>query len=90
MHAEFNFSTGPERLVTLSLIMSSKSISDSSSRNEHNKTSLKPAEQQAGLESESEEPEQLSFPDGGGRAWSVAAGCAGILFCTFGYINSFG
>lgn len=30
------------------------------------------------------------FPDGGRRAWSVAIGCSGILFCTFGYINAFG
>ncbi|KAM3084668.1 hypothetical protein ACMFMG_003129 [Clarireedia jacksonii] len=32
----------------------------------------------------------MTFPDGGARAWSVAAGAAGILFCTFGYINTFG
>ncbi|TGO82216.1 hypothetical protein BPOR_0887g00020 [Botrytis porri] len=32
----------------------------------------------------------MDFPDGGARAWSVAAGAAGVLFCTFGYINSFG
>lgn len=30
------------------------------------------------------------FPDGGGRAWAVAIGTSAILFCTFGYINSFG
>ena len=30
------------------------------------------------------------FPEGGGRAWAVALGCSGILFCTFGYINAFG
>lgn len=30
------------------------------------------------------------FPEGGLRAWSVAAGNAGAMFCTFGYINSFG
>ena len=30
------------------------------------------------------------FPDGGTRAWLVACGCAGILFCTFGYANAFG
>lgn len=29
-------------------------------------------------------------PDGGLRAWMVAAGTAGILFCTMGYANSFG
>ena len=29
-------------------------------------------------------------PDGGSRAWLVAAGTAGILFCTMGYTNSFG
>lgn len=32
----------------------------------------------------------MDFPDGGARAWSVAAGAAGVLFCTFGYINAFG
>ncbi|KAA8574621.1 hypothetical protein EYC84_003873 [Monilinia fructicola] len=32
----------------------------------------------------------MDFPDGGVRAWSVAAGAAGVLFCTFGYINAFG
>ena len=34
--------------------------------------------------------EAPGFPEGGARAWSVALGCAGILFCTFGYINAFG
>jgi hypothetical protein len=31
-----------------------------------------------------------AFPEGGMRAWSVALGCGGIVFCTFGYVNSFG
>lgn len=35
-------------------------------------------------------PAAMDFPDGGFRAWSVAAGHAGAMFCTFGYINSFG
>lgn len=30
------------------------------------------------------------YPDGGLRAWSVAAGTASIMFCTLGYTNSFG
>ena len=30
------------------------------------------------------------FPEGGARAWAVAAGTGGILFCTLGYTNSFG
>ncbi|KAJ9142962.1 Riboflavin transporter MCH5 [Pleurostoma richardsiae] len=30
------------------------------------------------------------FPEGGLRAWMVAAGTGGILFCTLGYTNSFG
>ncbi|KAB8279162.1 MFS general substrate transporter [Aspergillus minisclerotigenes] len=30
------------------------------------------------------------FPDGGLRAWSVAAGAAGLMLCAFGYVNSFG
>jgi hypothetical protein len=32
----------------------------------------------------------MTFPDGGARAWAVTAGAAGLLFCTFGYINAFG
>lgn len=35
-------------------------------------------------------PSVHDFPDGGARAWSVAAGAAGVLFCTFGYGNAFG
>jgi hypothetical protein len=30
------------------------------------------------------------FPEGGLRGWSVAIGCAGVLFSTFGYVNAFG
>ena len=30
------------------------------------------------------------FPEGGAKAWGVALGCGGILFCTFGFANSFG
>jgi hypothetical protein len=57
---------------------------------EHNKIPLDSINQDADPEPKSEEPSQLSFPDGGGRAWSVAAACSGILFSTFGYVNSFG
>lgn len=39
---------------------------------------------------ERETSEALSFPEGGARAWGVAAGAAGVLFCTLGYVNSFG
>jgi hypothetical protein len=31
-----------------------------------------------------------TFPEGGARAWSVAAGTAGVTFCTLGYLNSYG
>jgi hypothetical protein len=49
--------------------------------------------------SEKESPETLlvkgdapedTFPEGGARAWCVAAGTAGVTFCTLGYLNSFG
>jgi hypothetical protein len=70
--------------------MSSGQSPNPPSRDEHNKIPLEPIEQEAGLEPRKEESEQLSFPDGGGRAWIVATACAGILFCTFGYINAFG
>lgn len=32
----------------------------------------------------------VTFPEGGTRGWATAAGAAGVLFCTFGYINTFG
>jgi hypothetical protein len=60
------------------------------SRNEHNKNTLNSINQDVNQEPKSEETTQLAFPDGGGRAWTVATACAGILFCTFGYVNSFG
>ena len=34
--------------------------------------------------------DKLEFPEGGARAWGAALGCAGIMFCTFGFANSFG
>ena len=49
--------------------------------------------------SEKQSPEDLlvkgdtpedTFPEGGARAWCVAAGTAGVTFCTLGYLNSFG
>lgn len=35
-------------------------------------------------------PAGADFPDGGPRAWSVALATSGIMFCTMGYMNSFG
>ncbi len=35
-------------------------------------------------------PHHMNYPDGGWRAWSVAYGASGVLFCTFGYANTFG
>ncbi len=37
-----------------------------------------------------EDSAQGDFPEGGLRAWIVAASASGILFCTFGYLNAFG
>ncbi|KAH8802923.1 monocarboxylate permease-like protein [Xylogone sp. PMI_703] len=34
--------------------------------------------------------DEVTFPEGGARAWGVAIGTAGVLFCTFGFANSFG
>jgi hypothetical protein len=34
--------------------------------------------------------DQVAFPEGGLRAWSVVAATAGCTFCTFGYTNAFG
>ncbi|OLN96280.1 Riboflavin transporter MCH5-like protein 2 [Colletotrichum chlorophyti] len=34
--------------------------------------------------------EEDGFPEGGTRAWLVATGTAGIMFCSLGYTNSFG
>lgn len=44
-----------------------------------------------GSEVASQVDDQASgVPDGGTQAWLVAAGTAGVLFCTMGYTNSFG
>ncbi|RFU24586.1 hypothetical protein B7463_g11751, partial [Scytalidium lignicola] len=32
----------------------------------------------------------IEFPEGGLRAWLVAGGATGVLFCNSGYINAFG
>ena len=37
-----------------------------------------------------EESSENAFPEGGARAWGVAAGCSFVLFATFGYVNAFG
>ncbi|KAL4982250.1 major facilitator superfamily domain-containing protein [Aspergillus falconensis] len=37
-----------------------------------------------------QEETRPNFPEGGPRAWSVALGNAGVMFCTLGYINSWG
>ena len=31
-----------------------------------------------------------TYPEGGAKAWGVALGAAGVLFCTMGYMNAFG
>ncbi|KAK2009679.1 riboflavin transporter MCH5 [Colletotrichum eremochloae] len=56
--------------------------------------SLRPTQQIKQPEEEKQEKATISaddgFPEGGTRAWLVAAGTACILFCTLGYTNSFG
>lgn len=39
---------------------------------------------------ESEKAQELTFPEGGAKAWGVAIGSGGMFFCTFGYVNAFG
>lgn len=58
---------------------------------------FKPFESDESVEENPTEPGDIAipasysdFPEGGFRAWSVAAGAAGVLFCTFGYANAFG
>lgn len=41
-------------------------------------------------ELEREKSQSSDFPDGGARAWLVAAGAATAFFCTLGFTNSFG
>ena len=36
------------------------------------------------------ELDTMNFPEGGARAWWVAAGNGGVMFCTLGFINTFG
>jgi hypothetical protein len=39
---------------------------------------------------EKQAPPQVTFPEGGLKAWLVAAGAALVMFGTFGYVNAFG
>jgi len=57
----------------------------------HGKTDLSLSEKQPpeDLLVKCDAPED-TFPEGGARAWCVAAGTAGVTFCTLGYLNSFG
>ena len=48
------------------------------------------APEEAGDENIEKQEQQQPFPEGGGRAWAVALGCGGTLFCTFGFANAFG
>ncbi|KAI3559231.1 riboflavin transporter MCH5 [Colletotrichum abscissum] len=65
------------------------------SRAESEKSKSTPSTDQ-GRSGEQEKHEKViqsaedDFPEGGTRAWSVAAGTAAILFCSLGYTNSFG
>ncbi|KAL1860663.1 hypothetical protein VTK73DRAFT_7213 [Phialemonium thermophilum] len=48
------------------------------------------ATQQTAVDKEPANPDVSEYPEGGLRAWLVAAGTASIMFCTMGYTNSFG
>jgi hypothetical protein len=51
---------------------------------------LRPMQLQENSQTELLKVPEIDFPDGGLRAWLVVAGAACTLFCSFGYINSFG
>lgn len=64
----------------------------------HSATALAPADAEAGViekayssvDDDKGTTPVITFPEGGARGWATAAGAAGVLFCTFGYINTFG
>lgn len=64
----------------------------------HSATTLATADTEAGIKEGSSNAADddkgtkpvITFPEGGARGWSTTAGAAGVLFCTFGYINTFG
>jgi hypothetical protein len=74
--------------------MSSTGVNDSTTDGPH---TVPLAEDRKGSSERSTEdiPEkqgqgEITFPEGGLRAWLVAIGCALVLFSTFGYVNAFG
>ena len=64
----------------------------------HSATTLATADTEAGVKEGSSNAADedkrttlvITFPEGGTRGWATTAGAAGVLFCTFGYINTFG
>lgn len=69
-----------------------KNLSSSDEKNSLSERDVVPSlDEPSALEKPSEQlPPHMVFPEGGARAWSVALGTAGVLFCTFGYANAFG
>lgn len=76
-------------------------LSNSKSENvpqSHSATTLATADTEAGVKEGSSNAADedkrttlvITFPEGGARGWATTAGAAGVLFCTFGYINTFG
>lgn len=50
-------------------------------RNQSTKDDISPTSRSSNID---------GYPEGGSRAWLVAMGTGGVLFCTLGYTNSFG
>ncbi|MCJ1269726.1 hypothetical protein MMC22_009618 [Lobaria immixta] len=69
----------------------SQDSSESRSGSEHDReNSLEGALSDLDVAGAKETSDKMTFPEGGARAWFVAAGTAGVMFCTLGYINAFG
>ena len=70
------------------VINSNHSVPPSQPHGEKVSQSLEPNRSAASTESTTSDDEHDEFPEGGARAWSVAAGSFCALFAVFGVINS--
>lgn len=86
----FSTSFYPPLLIQLALPFACLAVTNIMQTPTDNRDNVTIQESGLGTEEIKAEQPQVTFPEGGLRAWSVVAGAFCISFCTFGYLNAYG